>query len=227
MSTFMENVQESTKFGIIGVDLNWNNQIIQELCGTGRWEHAYSCNDLDGLISGQLFNIPCDVLLIDFYLPKDRTALDCLPTLTGLLRNTSFVLVSAMNIDVFIYPCIKAGADGFLKKRADFSVFVRELEILREEGATISPELAAGLFAKIRPKNALSAAEKIHLTPIEWNILNCLAQGYTYEGGASHLRMSINTFRYYIKKVYKSLNIESSREAVRWFMEQQSTRQAV
>ena len=64
-------------------------------------------------------------------------------------------------------------------------------------------------------------AETAHptLSAKEWQILKCLANGDSYETASNRLRISINTFRYYVKKIYRIIHVENRSEAVKWYYE--------
>jgi DNA-binding CsgD family transcriptional regulator len=53
-----------------------------------------------------------------------------------------------------------------------------------------------------------------HLTPQEVRLLGLLAEGYSYDGCAAHLNISVNTVRNYIRSVYEKLDVHSKAEAV-------------
>lgn len=54
-------------------------------------------------------------------------------------------------------------------------------------------------------------------------ILELLAKGYTYNEIAKELEMSVNGVRYYIKKVFKHLNVTNGRDAVRIYLLEMAT----
>ena len=51
-----------------------------------------------------------------------------------------------------------------------------------------------------------------------YKILELLAQGYTYDKIAKELNITINGVRYYIKKIFKALNVDNGRDAVRIYL---------
>jgi len=54
----------------------------------------------------------------------------------------------------------------------------------------------------------------LHLTPQEVRLLKLLADGYSYDGCAGQLDISVNTVRNYIRSVYEKLDVHSKAEAV-------------
>ncbi|TDB67368.1 helix-turn-helix transcriptional regulator [Arundinibacter roseus] len=51
----------------------------------------------------------------------------------------------------------------------------------------------------------------------EFQILKLLAEGCSYDQIAEILEISLNGVRYYIKKIYKALDVQNSREATSWY----------
>ena len=52
------------------------------------------------------------------------------------------------------------------------------------------------------------------LTPKEVRVIESLAEGKTYNEVSEDLDININNLRYYIKKIYRILGVNSAREAV-------------
>src|SRR5215469_3267063 len=80
-------------------------------------------------------------------------------------------------------------------------------------GAPLSPEIArkvVALFQQTGPPEQIDQA----LTPHEVRLLKLLAQGYSYQGAAEQLKLSINTIRTYIRSIYEKLHVHSKSEAV-------------
>jgi DNA-binding NarL/FixJ family response regulator len=52
------------------------------------------------------------------------------------------------------------------------------------------------------------------LTPQEIRVVELLAQGYSYQGAAQRMNVSVNTVRNYIRAVYDKLHVHTKSEAV-------------
>jgi DNA-binding CsgD family transcriptional regulator len=52
------------------------------------------------------------------------------------------------------------------------------------------------------------------LTPQELRLLDLLAEGYSYQGAAARMNVSINTVRNYVRNVYEKLQVSTRSEAV-------------
>ena len=77
----------------------------------------------------------------------------------------------------------------------------------------MSPEIArkvVTLFQKTGPPERVDG----QLTPQELRLLKLLVEGYSYQGAADRLNISVNTVRDYIRSTYDKLHVHSRSEAV-------------
>ena len=93
---------------------------------------------------------------------------------------------------------------------------MRLLESLREAvdgGSPMSPEVASKvirLFREFRPPETVD----YDLTPHETRLLKLLVDGHNYNTAAKELKNSVNTVKFYIKRIYEKLQVHSKSEAV-------------
>jgi DNA-binding NarL/FixJ family response regulator len=64
------------------------------------------------------------------------------------------------------------------------------------------------------PQAKTSEQEKSNLSEKEISILQFLVNGYSYKMIAAELKISIDTVRFHIKKIYDKLHVHSATEAV-------------
>ena len=64
------------------------------------------------------------------------------------------------------------------------------------------------------PQAKTSEQEKCNLSPKETAILQLLVNGYSYKMIAAEVKISIDTVRFHIKKIYDKLHVHSATEAV-------------
>ncbi|TDB61354.1 helix-turn-helix transcriptional regulator [Arundinibacter roseus] len=73
---------------------------------------------------------------------------------------------------------------------------------------------------EIIPYKSIRSARPKNLNAQEIHILSLLAKGYSYEQIAEVMKMSLNGLRYYIKKIYRILNVKNGREAVNLYFQE-------
>ena len=112
-----------------------------------------------------------------------------------------------------VFESICNGAVGYLLKKTPAR---RLLDAIREAaagGAPMSPEVARQVVTTFR-----TAPEELPLggalTPQETQVLQLLADGYSYENVGTRLSISLHPVRTYIRNVYEKLHVHTKSEAV-------------
>lgn len=156
-------------------------------------------------------NIP-DVVLSDIGLPG-MDGIQGIKILKERYPKMLILMLTVYDDDERIFDALCAGANGYLLKRTPP---MRLLESLREAvdgGSPMSPEVASKvirLFREIRPPETVD----YDLTPHEIRLLKLLVDGHNYNTAAKELKSSINTVKFYIKRIYEKLQVHSKSEAV-------------
>ena len=156
-------------------------------------------------------NIP-DVVLSDIGLPG-MDGIQGIKILKERYPKMLILMLTVYDDDERIFDALCAGANGYLLKRTPP---MRLLESLREAvdgGSPMSPEVASKvirLFREIRPPETVD----YDLTPHEVRLLKLLVDGHNYNTAAKELKSSINTVKFYIKRIYEKLQVHSKSAAV-------------
>ena len=156
-------------------------------------------------------NIP-DVVLSDIGLPG-MDGIQGIKILKEKYPQMLILMLTVYDDDERIFDALCAGANGYLLKRTPP---MRLLESLREAvdgGSPMSPEVASKvirLFREIRPPETVD----YDLTPHEIRLLKLLVDGHNYNTAAKELKNSVNTVKFYIKRIYEKLQVHSKSEAV-------------
>jgi DNA-binding NarL/FixJ family response regulator len=156
-------------------------------------------------------NIP-DVVLSDIGLPG-MDGIQGIKMLKDRYPNMLILMITVYDDDERIFDALCAGANGYLLKRIPP---MRLLESLREAvdgGSPMSPEVASKvirLFREFRPPETVD----YDLTPHEVRLLKLLVEGHNYNTAAKELKNSVNTVKFYIKRIYEKLQVHSKSEAV-------------
>lgn len=156
-------------------------------------------------------NVP-DVVLSDIGLPG-MDGIQGIKILKERYPKILILMITVYDDDERIFDALCAGANGYLLKRTPP---MRLLESLREAvdgGSPMSPEVASKvirLFREIRPPETVD----YDLTPHETRLLKLLVEGHNYNTAAKELKHSVNTVKFYIKRIYEKLQVHSKSEAV-------------
>jgi DNA-binding NarL/FixJ family response regulator len=208
-------------YGMIISDPYWESKIRKFLPEDSGWKCEFSYSSLESFLVAKESNCNIHFLLMDVHLPGLSGEL-CVDIFRKFLDKQSKIVMLSSTIDLkVIANALKRGADGFLSKDMLDEKLESQLLSIRREGVLVSPDVSQKLVKKLFAESPVYM-ENEFLSQQEWSILHRLAEGDTYEQAASNLGMTLNNFRYHIKKLFKNLNIENSTSAVSWYLKRRS-----
>lgn len=153
-----------------------------------------------------------DVLLLDIHLPG-MLGSDGVRLLKEKCPAVEVLMLTIYAEEDLIFESICNGAGGYLLKKTPPARLLEAISEAFHGGAPMSPEIArkvVRLFQKTGPPEKLD----VELTPQEVRLLKLLSQGFSYQGAADRLHISVNTVRDYIRSIYDKLHVHSKSEAV-------------
>jgi DNA-binding NarL/FixJ family response regulator len=153
-----------------------------------------------------------DVVLMDINLPG-ISGIECTRRLKEGCPAMSVVMLTTFDDAELVFESLKAGATGYILKRAPAAQIVAAVREVSEGGAPMSGAIAHKVVQFFRQNQR--ASEVQHLTDREREVLDGLSQGQQYKEIADHLAISINTVRKYIKSIYEKRHVNTRAEAVR------------
>lgn len=156
--------------------------------------------------------VPPDVILLDINLPGVPGS-EGVGILQEKYPSVHVLMLTNYADEEMVFNSICNGAHGYLLKKTPPARLLEAIRETREGGAPMSPEIArkvVRLFQKTMPPKRIEH----QLTPHEVRILGMLAEGYSYQGVATRLTVSINTIRNHIRSIYDKLHVHSKSEAV-------------
>ncbi len=156
-------------------------------------------------------NLP-DVVLSDIGLPG-MNGIEGIKILKERFPQLTVLMLSVYDDDERIFDAICAGASGYLLKRTPPAKLLECLQEAVAGGSPMSPEVASRvlkLFREIRPPEKVD----YDLTPHELRFLKLLVEGHNYNTAAKATKNSVNTVKFYIKRIYEKLQVHSKSEAV-------------
>jgi DNA-binding NarL/FixJ family response regulator len=155
---------------------------------------------------------PPDVLLLDINLPG-LPGCDAVSLFHDHHPKMSILMLTLYDDEERIFASLCNGARGYLLKKTPPAKLLDAIRESRGDAAPLSPEIAhkvVRLFRELKPRERIDA----DLTRLEVRLLSLLAEGYSYQGAADEMRVSINTIRNYIRSIYEKLHVHSKSAAV-------------
>jgi len=160
----------------------------------------------------QLPTCPAEVVLMDINLPG-ISGIECTRQLRELLPHLRVVMITVYRDNDKIFRALRAGASGYILKRASPETILQAITDVHQGGAPMSSEVARKVVEAFRQADSISA-EVGELSGREREVLELLAQGLPDKEIAGKLCISLPTVRYHLKHIYDKLHVRSRIEAV-------------
>jgi two-component system, NarL family, nitrate/nitrite response regulator NarL len=153
-----------------------------------------------------------DLVLMNITLP-DGTGAEATQAILAERPEIKIVVLTLSEEDDHLFEAIRAGAIGYLSKRARASVLFKTLQGVMRGEAGISGATALRIldeFARLSPTRSEKGAS---LTLREVEVLRELANGASNQGIAERLVISENTVKNHVRNILLKLHFHSRREA--------------
>jgi DNA-binding NarL/FixJ family response regulator len=158
-----------------------------------------------------------DVVLMDIHLPN-MSGVECTRRLKELCPSVQILILTVYEDNERIFGALKAGASGYLLKRADPADILRAIQDVKQGGAPMSNQIARRVVQSFREKPG-EASKLEGLSQREEEILQHLSKGYSTKEIADRLSVSVNTVRTHLQHIYEKLHVRSRTEAVAKFLQ--------
>jgi DNA-binding NarL/FixJ family response regulator len=157
-----------------------------------------------------------DVVLMDIHLPN-MSGVACTRRLKELCPSVRVLILTVYEDNEQIFGALKAGASGYLLKRAHPTDIIRAINEVKLGGAPMSSQIACRVVESFYESSRVSPTEE-KLSQREEEILEELSKGYTPKEIANRFSISANTVHTHLKHIYEKLHVHSRTEAVLKFL---------
>ena len=157
-----------------------------------------------------------DVVLMDIHLPN-MSGVECTRRLKELCPSIQILMLTVYEDNERVFGALKAGAGGYLLKRADPAEILRAIQDVKQGGAPMSSQIARRVVQSFR-ENPGNSTKTDKLSAREEEILQQLSKGYSSKEIADRLSVSVNTVRTHLQHIYEKLHVRSRTEAVVKFL---------
>lgn len=125
---------------------------------------------------------------------------------------TKVMVLSMYDDEHSVISAVKAGARGFVLKRASDGDLIQALRMVSQGGTYLSPKVSDRLLERIQKGTVDESTQALplaDLSPREIQVLRLVAEGKTSKEIAVMLDLSVQTIRSYRKAMMKKLNVNN------------------
>lgn len=152
-----------------------------------------------------------DVVLMDIHLPV-RTGIECTRRLKDLCPSVQILILTVYEDNENILNALKAGASGYLLKRASRAKILASIIEVKEGGSPMTSHIARKVVASFREPARQPTPEEQGLSERESEVLGFLTKGHNTREIAEKMHVSVNTVRVHIQHIYTKLHVRSRTE---------------
>jgi len=151
-----------------------------------------------------------EIVVMDINLPG-ISGIECTRTIRESYPGVQVMMCTVYEDDEKIFEALKAGANGYLLKRAAINEIFESILLLYSGGSPMSPVIARKVVASLQTK---MPSESNKLSSRENEILDLISEGCRIKEIAEKLFISVNTVRTHIRHIYEKLQVQSRIEAL-------------
>lgn len=134
------------------------------------------------------------------------------PTRTNVSR---VLVLSGHQEEEWVFKAMQAGAQGYVFKHHLSKQLFDAIQVVLQDQIYLPPEVATRFFHLFHfaAGRSLTAAQSIHLTDREREVLHWLVQGASNEVIAQQLYITVGTVKAYLTTIFEKLNVTSRTQA--------------
>lgn len=199
------------KFGIVEDDSGLRNDLIECICSDIRFFCIIESGSAESFLENIDNGDEPDFVLMDISLPG-MSGISGVKLAKEKYPAIDFVMLTNYDDSTRIFESLKAGAAGYLLKNISFEQIHKEIEILLNGGAPMSPSVARKVLDFFR--TGKTKKKEYFLTNREKQVVEGLVDGLSYKMIAGRMEISIGTIFTHIKNIYKKLHVNSKGEVI-------------
>jgi DNA-binding NarL/FixJ family response regulator len=142
----------------------------------------------------------------------DATGVECTEKIKQQMPAVHIVVVTVYEDSERIFQALRAGACGYLLKRAQPEKVLAAIQEAYEGGVPMTPEIARKVIAQFRGQAA--AAQQVEsLSDREREVLELVMHGLGNKAIADRLGVTMAAVKWHLQHIYEKLHVHSRTEA--------------
>jgi DNA-binding NarL/FixJ family response regulator len=151
------------------------------------------------------------VVLMDIHLPGE-SGIYCTARLRELMPKIQVIMLTVYKDIQMIFQALKAGACGYVLKRADEKEILAAIAEVRAGGAPMTSQVAR-MVVRSFLEEPVDQSETEPLSPREKEILALVAKGRANKEISTQLHITSGTVRIHLSHIYEKLHVRCRTEA--------------
>jgi DNA-binding NarL/FixJ family response regulator len=160
---------------------------------------------------------PPHVVLMDIHLPN-RSGIECTALLRQHLPQVQVLMLTVYDDADTLFKALRAGACGYLLKRARPAEILEAIREVQRGGAPMSSEIARQVVAAFREPVAVGSQDQ-DLSRREQEILDHLLRGFANKEIGARLCISVFTVKNHLRHIYEKLHVRCRTDVLLRFRE--------
>lgn len=175
---------------------------------------TFSCNSVEQFLEQKNKLDEPVIVFCDLGLPG-ISGKEGITYIRDIWHEVYIVVVTGSDDEETIYDCIERGANGYVVKPFKIQELLNQIELIRNGGALLSPQVALKLFKQIQKQTVTLETSGYGFTPREKQVVDELLKGLSYKEIAQVLGISSTTVNDHLKNVYRKMGVRTKAELMR------------
>jgi DNA-binding NarL/FixJ family response regulator len=157
-----------------------------------------------------------DVVLMDVRMP-DLDGIGATRELTRAAARARILILTTFEQDDYIFGALRAGASGFLLKRARPEELIAAVHTIARGDSLLSPSVTRRVIDRMAQQPTPEPSDQVRLgalTPREREVLELIARGLSNREIATELVVEESTVRTHVKRIQMKLQLRDRVQAV-------------
>ena len=214
--------QGTTKVAIVEDNPTLRQYLSELIANTPGYRCVCACESAEEALEKIPVQRP-HVVLMDIHLPGE-SGIACTACLREKMPKIQVIMLTVYKDIQTIFQALKAGACGYVLKRADEKEILAAIAEVRAGGAPMTSQVAR-MVVRSFLEGPAGPSETEQLSPREMEILALVAKGRANKEIGSQLHITSGTVRIHLSHIYEKLHVRCRTEAAaKYFSSQPSGR---
>jgi DNA-binding NarL/FixJ family response regulator len=156
-----------------------------------------------------------DAILLDLSMPL-LNGIDAARQLRRSVPDCKLVFLSMHGDPTYVTEAFRAGASGYVLKRANATELVQAIKAALRGHLYVSPLLAKGVLDPLLQQHSSPVSQQAELTLRQREVLQLVAEGRSLKEIASILCLSVKTIEFHKTRIVKQLGLHTTADLTKY-----------